>query len=117
MAEPWKDAFKSCMTRVMFELKLSRAMLELLCAVSLDVSWDRRAFGGMLYPDNWLATERALSKRGLIVRKPPREVREAGPPWSLTPVGEAVVQMLKVGGLYVEPETAKAQLAARRGRF
>jgi len=114
----WQDAFKSCMTRVMFELKLTRAMLEFLCAISVDVHWDRRAFGGLTYPDNWIATERALEKRGLIQRKPPREVSKlTGPPWLLTPVGVSVVEMLKVGGLFIEAETAKKQLAARRGRL
>lgn len=118
----WQEAFRSCQTRVMFELKLSRAMLEFLCAASDDVYWDRGTFGGLLYPDNWVTVERALTKRGLIERKPPSEVgwkkENKGwvQPWKLTPVGLVVVEMLKVGGLFLEAEEARQKMAARKGR-
>lgn len=118
----WRDAFKSNMTRVTFELKLTRAMLEFLCACSDGVRWDRRAFGGLLYPDNWLATEHALIRRGLLERLP-RQV--AGPggdgevlvflPWKLTPAGEALIELLRVGGLFIEAQEAKAKFSGRKG--
>lgn len=119
----WKDAFRSCMTRVTFNLTLTRPMLEFLCATSEDVHWDRRAFGGLTYPDNWIATEHALMRRGLVERKPPQAIekhigdRVSFWPWKLTPVGEAVVQMLKVGGLFLEPHEARDRMANRRGRL
>ena len=115
----WREAFRGCMTRVMFELKLTRAMLELLCATADNAHWDRRAFGGLNYPDNWISTERALTKRGLIYRTPPRPVRKDGHieiPWALTPVGVSVVEMLKVGGLFIEAEEAAKKFVARKGR-
>lgn len=115
----WRDRFKSNMTRVTFTLSLTRAMLEFLCAASDDVYWDRRAFGGLGYPDNFLATEHALMRRGLLVRLPPREVTGrniSAPPWSLTPAGVQVVQLLKVGGIYIEAEEARQRFASRKGR-
>ena len=122
----WRDAFRSCMTRVTFRLVLTRPMLEFLCATAADVRWDRRAFGGLTYPDNWIATEHALAKRGLVVRKPPQAIEKAKRkkdailsfwPWMLTPAGESVVQMLKVGGLYLEPHEAVEKMSKRRGRL
>lgn len=115
----WQEKFKSQMTRVSFELKLTRAMLEFLCAASDDVYWDRAAFGGLHYPDNWLATEYALTKRGLIVRRPPIEVKGrtvGSPPWELTPAGHAAIELLKVGGLFIEAQKAADRFAARKGK-
>ena len=118
----WQDAFRSQMTRVTFNLMLTRPMLEFLCAASDDVHWDRTAFGHLGYSDNWIATERALTKRGLIIRKPPQNVKKTGdnrlpPPWEVTPVGRAVVEMLKVGGLYIEAQAAADKLQKRKGRL
>jgi hypothetical protein len=117
----WQDAFRSQMTRVTFQLMLTRAMLEFLCATSSDVHWDRRSFGHLGYSDNWMATERALTKRGLIKRKPPTPVKRESnglpPPWELTPVGVAVVEMLKIGGLYIEAQEAADKLQKRKGRL
>lgn len=116
----WQDAFRSQMTRVTFNLMLTRPMLEFLCAAAEDVHWDRQAFGHLGYSDNWMATERALTKRGLVVRGKPRKVNQDGrlpPPWELTPVGAAVVEMLKVGGLYIEAQAAADKLQARKERL
>lgn len=118
-ATDWREAFRSCMTRVTFNLTLTRAMLEFLCATSRDVMWDRRAFGGLLYPDNWMTTSHALMRRGLIERLPPQPIKDRDHlplPWKLTPAGEAVVQMLKVGGMYLEPHEALEKMSKRRGR-
>lgn len=121
----WQERFLSNQTRVMFQLNLTRPMLEFLCASSEDVHWDRKTWGGLFEPDNWLATERALEKRGLIERKSKAEINHnqlkyrtsrCPPPCRLTPVGEACVEMLKVGGLYIEAEQARQKFEARKGR-
>jgi len=127
----WQDAFKSYSTKVGFNLQLTRPMLEFLCACSDDVYWDRAAYGSIFFPDNWIATEHALMKRGLVVRKPPQVVEQqrkaadklAGrgnglpPPWALTPAGHAVIDLLKVGGLYLSADAATKKMAARKGRL
>jgi hypothetical protein len=115
----WQDNFKSQMTRVSFSLSLTRPMLEFLCASADNVRWDRRAFGNLHYPDNWFATEHALMKRGLIERKPPHLVENkkfSEPPWRLTPAGLALIELLKIGGLYIEAEEAKQRFLDRPGR-
>jgi hypothetical protein len=120
----WQEAFRSNMTRVSFQLMLTRAMLEFLCACADDVHWDRTRYGTLGYLDNWIATEHALTKRGLIVRKPPQPVGKGkradgflSPPWELTPAGLAVVELLKVGGLFIEAREAADRIAARKGRM
>jgi len=117
--DDWQDKFKSQMTRVSFQLALSRPMLEFLCACADDVYWDRRAFGSLHYPDNWFATEHALIKRGLIERKPPHLVKQktfGKPPWELTPAGIVLIELLKIGGLYIEAHEAQRRFLARPGR-
>jgi len=116
-----QQAFLSCTTRVGFDLKLSRPMMEFLCACSDDVEWDRRRFPCLYEPDNWIATERALTKRGLLRRRTEierkRRVKEQGTafpiPYCLTEIGHAVVAMLKVGGLFIEAEAAREKLQKR----
>lgn len=113
--DTWKDQFISNTTRVGFMLKLSRPMLEFLCATSDSVHWDRARYGGMYEPDNWICTERALTQRGLIERVGPTKDVDI-PPWALTPVGESVVEMLKVGGLFIPADKALKKLSKRKGR-
>ena len=115
----WQDAFKSNTTRVRFVLSLTRPMLEFLCAASAGVYWDRRAFGGLTYPDNWIATEHGLTKRGLITRLPPQPTKngQQPPPWSLTPAGEKVIELLKVGGLFIDAREAVDRMTKRKGRL
>ena len=74
------------------------------------------------------ATERALEMRGLISRKfwvqelqngarmdvPIVEPFEHTSMWDLTPVGEAMVNMLKVGGVFIEAEAAQEKQGRRR---
>lgn len=117
MNEKWKDAFRSNCTRVRFVINLTRPMLEFLCAASDDVYWDRRAYGGLTFPDNWYSTEHALVKRGLIERKPPQLVKGySAPPWRLTPAGVALVELLKIGGIYIEAHEAVVKMSSRKGR-
>lgn len=118
----WKNQFRSAHTKVGFQLHLSRAMLEMLCATADDTQWDRSSFGDVFYPDNWVATERSLTKRGLVVRK---TAADRGKQLdaitaasivsgefnersfiALTPAGEALVQLLKTGGLFIESDAA-----------
>lgn len=117
-AEAWRDAFKASVIRVGFGINLTKAMLEFLCAISDGVTWDRGRFGMLNCPNNWLASERSLCKRGLIERIPedeytrvdrlPREQAEAGE-WAccrLTPPGKLLVELIKLCGLFVEADAA-----------
>lgn len=127
----WNHAFRSSCLRVGFRIDLSRAMLELLCAVADDVLWDR--FWTFRGGENAfaLATGAALEKRGLIedVRKNPDVFRErlrewstpglpGGKPdirswWKLTPAGEAIVSLVKMSGLFVEADQARERAIAQ----
>lgn len=114
MPADWQQRFKSTNIKVGLQLNLSRAMLEMLCAIADDVLWDRASYGDIHYPDNWVSCEAALTKRGLIERKQDAE-REAtrkhniaAQAWDecrsyckLTPAGRAVVDLLKIVGLFV----------------
>lgn len=117
MPADWQDRFRSNVTRVRFEINLTRPMMEMLCACADDVQWDRAKFGGILFPDNWIATEFALTKRGLLERKPPRPVGDNTPPFTLTPAGMAMVELMKVGGIFMPAEAALAKMRGRKGRF
>lgn len=117
-------AFQSHTTRVGFKLVMTQPMMEFLCAVADDAEWDRRKYGSICYPDNFLATEHALTRRGLIRRKPPvlskKQVKADQYDRSfceLTPVGEAVVAMMKAGGIFIECEIARERLSRRKGRL
>lgn len=114
--EPWKDAFRAFSLKVGFNLHLTKSMLEMLCAIADNVVWDRGLYWkSSPAPENWIATEMALEKRGLIVRRPRSEngpyfdeKRPRGE-WSLsvlTPAGKAVVEVLKVAGLFIEQDAA-----------
>lgn len=125
----WKQKFKAASVKVGFQLNLSRSMLEYLCAVSDDVRWDRATFGDLHYPDNWIATQSSLEKRGLVESKSTAE-REAAAQnngneitkahrgekdWAdadmrnyvqLTPAGKALVALLKITGLFIVQDGA-----------
>lgn len=127
----WQDAFKSASLRVGFAVSLTRAMCEFLSAVADDVYWDRAVYGSsQAFPDHFLATSRALVKRGLIECKPEKELEEGNrrpvrdsyelwswQSWRLTPAGEAIVGLLKITGMFIEADMGaekKARLAASR---
>ena len=122
-APTWAENFRAATVRVGFVLSLSRAQLEFLCATADGVMWDRHVYRAVSVPDNWLASERALVKRGLIARIPEAEFDakkydDHGPGeftcTRLTPAGEAVVSLLKLAGLFVEADAAINRKA--RGR-
>lgn len=119
----WKVAFQSQAMRSSFALALSQPMLELLCAIADGVYSDRqlhyRSYG-IARPDSLLASSRSLEKRGLIQPVANREerIREAATArygevafWELTPAGAAVVELLKVGGIFIEADAAIAKKA------
>lgn len=122
-SEEWKDAFRSYNIRVGLNLQLSRAMLEMLCAIADGVHWDRSAFGGAHCPDNWMATRKSLHKRGLIVFDQEAfdnwrgavetKIEQEGGLWatrecySLTPAGKCLVDLLRVVGLFIEADAAE----------
>lgn len=122
--EQWRDAFRSFSLRVGFHLSLTKPMLEFLCAVADGVQWDRSLyFSERPVPDNWIASERALEKRGLIARKAQGELDsrkyEDRPPgeWCccvLTPAGKAVVELVKLAGLFVEADAAINRRSRRK---
>lgn len=116
----WRSAFQGHAMRTSFCLSLTQPMLEFLCATADGVHWDRllhyQAYGAAR-PDNWIASSAALEKRGLIVSGPP-----IGPVstheefcqqslWNLTPAGAALVELLKVAGIFIEADSAIAKKA------
>lgn len=128
----WRAAFQSQAMRTSFCLSLSQPMLELLCAVADSVRWDRGMYYrqyGIAKPDSSIASSHALAKRGLIHDHPERgsvprlrgeaakaaERGEYFPVWALTPAGEALVQLLKVTGIFIEADAA-INKKARRGK-
>ena len=117
--DSWKQDFGAATFRTNFNLQLSQAMIEMLCALADGVHWDRSQFGGLHRPDNWLATQAALRKRGLAVPKTEEERERmrrskayvAGrfgelSYWKLTPAGDALVDLFRVAGIFVEADNA-----------
>lgn len=104
----WKQAFQSRVMRTGMVLHLSQPMLEFLCAVADGVRWDRATYFQYLAgsaPDNSIATGASLAKRGLIIRKDTKASDE-GSWWELTPAGHAVVELLKVAGVFIAADAA-----------
>lgn len=120
----WKDQFLRQSMRTMFELRLSQSMIEYLSATADNCHWDRHKYGGISRPDNFVSTASALFKRGLIVRKSQEQIDreqskanhdrvegridfwDAPSFYMLTPAGEALVELFKVVGLFIESEAA-----------
>lgn len=140
MPESWKTQFLGTTMRTSFALTLTQGMIEFLCAVSDDVTWDRAVGYNIHRPDNWVATETALTKRGLIRRKCKQEVDRQSDEinaryielkarnlemsteeWharsmcELTPAGAALVELFKVVGMFVQAD-AVAGKSARKVR-
>lgn len=124
-AAQWKDAFRNSSMKIGFTLCLSKAMLEMLCAVADDVTWDRGIYRlGCHVPENWIASQNSLVKRGLIERKSQDEISghkhrldETFHEWNcyrLTPAGECVVGLLKIAGMFIESDAAINKKARSR---
>jgi len=121
--EEWRENFRNTSMKIGFQVSLSKAMLEMLCAIADGVTWDRGIYRTIHCPDNWIASEHSLMKRGLIRRKPQAIIDKEGVRHlsdkdieqgrhhessccELTPAGETVVQLLKHAGLFVEQDAA-----------
>lgn len=119
----WRSAFRDTVMRTGMVLSLTQPMLQFLCAVADGVRWDRGAGNSTIArPDNWIASEVSLTKRGLIRRRQSnwqQELREASTldaqaqedfmrrsNCELTEAGEAVVALLKCTGVFVESDAA-----------
>ena len=94
--------------------------MEFLCAVADDVEWDRFRSGPQT-PFNFIASEGALEKRGLIERKKDGRGRWVGQnvyditsTCVLTPAGKLVVELLKITGLFIEQDNAIERKAANK---
>lgn len=111
--EDWRAAFRSTVMRTGLCLHLTQPMLEYLCSVADDVLWDRFQASSLARPNNTFTTA-CLEKRGLIQRKPPEhfEARRKSQDARedaydvLTEAGEAVVQLLRVVGVFVPADRA-----------
>ena len=122
----WLDAFKGSSLRTGFVVSLSRAMLEMLCAVADDVVWDRFCNGSTsVCPDNFIATGRSLEKRGLIMTLTQAELRELKEArwenvfeirakYRLTDAGRLVVQLVTMAGVYHKSDNAIQREESRR---
>lgn len=121
----WKDNFKSYSMKRTFMLGLSQPMIEMLCAAADDVLWDRSAYPNIHAPDNWYSTEKSLEKRGLVERKSKEELGKrykAGMNWDdyaetgvikLTPAGEALVNLFRVTGIFIQSDAGIRKKARR----
>lgn len=123
MPTTWQTDFRSTTMRTNFMLTLTQPMIEYLSATADNVRWDRTDFNSLYRPDNWIATEQALEKRGLVVRKSPEEIAAAAGGrlnqfcrYHLTPAGAAVVALLKVTGIFVEADAAIENRTRRAAR-
>ena len=116
MPPDWKSSFQGHAMKTSFCLALTQPMLEFLCAVADDVRWDRGLYYrqyGAAKPDNFLAAEHSLQKRGLIERLSravtssiPYEEFNFRSMCKLTPAGVALVELLRVAGIFVEADAA-----------
>jgi len=114
--EEWAERLRSSVLKFGFNMNLSTAMLEFLCAVSDNVRWDRNLKSSIHAPCCWLVTEAALTKKGLVVRKVKRDDTD-GPillqnMCEPTPAGQHVVELIKLAGIFVEHAEAAAKKMA-----
>lgn len=120
MSDDWKASFKGYAMRTNFCIGLTRTQLQFLCAVADDVMWDRWNFGSVHMPDNFIASETALTKRGLLQRKPKRALKAWNNVYELThfceltPAGKLVVELLKLTGLFIESDHAVERRVATK---
>lgn len=116
--QDWQRSFQAQTFRLNFVLALTQPMIEFLSAVADGVQWNRAIYNlGNVQRNDWITTERALTKRGLVRRKLRSTTVWKDIPdedWAsmsynfceLTPAGEAVVNLLKVTGLFIESDAA-----------
>lgn len=117
----WKAAFHSHTMKTSFALALTQPMLEFLCATADGVHWDRRLYyrqWGSARPDSFLTSAAGLVKRGLIERLPRSQIEgvkyeelHLHAHHRLTPAGAALVELLRVTGVFVEADAAAEKRA------
>lgn len=93
-----RAAFRASVMRTGLALVLTQPMLESLCAIACNVRRDRALHFnalGSAKPDNFIATNAALAKRGLIDCE-----------HKLTPIGSKVIELLKEAEVFVMPDAA-----------
>lgn len=110
----WRAAFRCSVMRTGMVLSLTQGMLDFLCATADGVTWDRSGNGAstLARPDTSITTARSLEKRGLVRWKQTEELRtkEYGTSFcELTDAGAAVVELLKVTGVFVPADRAIAR--------
>lgn len=119
----WKERFRAHSLRTGFTMHLTQPMLELLCAIADDVQWDASRYNSSGLRDSIMVTAACLEKRGLIEHKREPEKLQVLKEnirghersyWQCTPGGKAVVQMLKMAGLFVEADAAVSKKAKRK---
>jgi hypothetical protein len=122
MPDAWKQDFRSATLRTSFMLTMTQPMVQFLSGVADGVQWDRWGFSCIHAPANDIATASALQKRGLIIRKTAAQIESVSSEmkannydklihgewnhYSLTPAGAAVVELLKVTGIFVVSDAA-----------
>lgn len=123
--EQWKESFRTYSMKRTFNLGLSQAMIEMLCAAADDTTWDRSAYPNIHAPDNWYSTEKSLEKRGLVERKAPEEIAKRYKPGMkrddymetsfirLTPAGKALVELFRVTGIFIQSDAGIRKKARR----
>ncbi len=116
--DAWRNKFLGSVCRIGFQLALSRSMLEMLCAISDGVQWNRAMFPGLIVPDNWIASQAALLNRGLIVEKSEKErnadittahILNESYTWQrykLSPAGEKTIDLIRISGMFVQSDAA-----------
>lgn len=114
----WQANLRSSMFKIGLQLRLTQSMLEYLCAVADDVKWNRAYMkGDQQFPDNWIASENSLERRGLIIRKPRETINgvltkrgerdyRTYSLYVLTPAGKLVVELAKLAGVFEEANIA-----------
>ena len=120
-AGDYRRAFVASSMRHNFHLTLTGPMLEMLCAIADGVVRDREyhfTFSSVT-PGDFVSRAEPLIKRGLVYHVP-RHLQPVEPPeafcqqnaegrqnyYKLTPIGEALVELLKLAGLFVKADAA-----------
>lgn len=129
----YRQAFISSSVRHNFNLMLTGPMMEMLCAIADGVVRDREYHWAysISQPGNWVGQVRHLIKRGLVYHVPralqPVETAEQhakdllegtsqSEAYKLTPIGEKLVELLKVAGLFVKADAAIDKEARHKRR-
>jgi hypothetical protein len=98
MGRPPDSLFRAYVTRVGFQLTLTRPQMVLLATLEQS-GW----YAATQVAQTWFTTSGALIRKGLIEHNPSQ-----GHPWRLTPAGVHVVGLMREAGLLAELTGASA---------